>query len=97
MVRIGAERVGLTGGALTCQPNVYSGTLAVMQKYDGSSAPTMTLTIEEAARELRLSPLTVRRWVKAGKLPGVWLGNRWRIRRSDLAGLLAETSTTRTT
>src|SRR5438105_1637190 len=65
-----------------------SATLDAMQTSAKQLAPTMALTIAEAARELRLSPLTLRRWVKAGKLSGVWLGNRWRIPRTALSALL---------
>lgn len=69
---------------------IDSATLADMETPISVSAPTtLALTIEEAARELRLSPLTVRRWVRAGKLRGVWLGNRWRVPRDELVRLLS--------
>jgi excisionase family DNA binding protein len=46
------------------------------------------LTVHEAASLLRVSELTVRRWIWAGKLPAARLGRRVRIRPSDLHSLL---------
>ena len=44
------------------------------------------LTVEEVARELRVLPDTVRRWLRQKKLRGIMLANRraWRIRTSEL-------------
>jgi excisionase family DNA binding protein len=42
------------------------------------------LTVYEIARELRVDPESVRRWLRAGKLAGVNLGRAgWRVRRDD--------------
>ena len=50
-----------------------------------TDSPTELLTIREAARFLKVSPLTVRRWLKQGRLPAYRLGPRAiRIRRADL-------------
>lgn len=35
--------------------------------------------LEEAARQAQVSPRTARRWAKAGTMPAVLLGGRWRI------------------
>jgi excisionase family DNA binding protein len=43
----------------------------------------------EAAVVLRKHPLTVRRMLHAGKLPGVRIGGRYFIHRDDLARLVA--------
>jgi excisionase family DNA binding protein len=43
------------------------------------------LTIEEAADYLKLTPYTVRRYLREGKLPGLRVGGQWRIGREDLA------------
>lgn len=42
------------------------------------------LTVSEAARTLRVSDITIRRWIWAGKLPATRLGRVLRIRRADL-------------
>ena len=47
------------------------------------------LTIGEAARLLKVSTVTVQRWLKQGRLPAYRVGPRAvRIRRQDLAALL---------
>ncbi len=42
-------------------------------------------TVEEVADELRVTPETVRRWLRAGELPGLNLGRKagWRIDAAD--------------
>ena len=43
------------------------------------------LTVSEAAERLRLNPETIRRWLRDGRLSGVWLGSDkagWRISRA---------------
>ncbi len=50
------------------------------------------LTVEEAARELRVSAVTVRRYIKSGRLRCVRLGRNVRLRRDDIEGLVAEGS-----
>ena len=42
------------------------------------------LTVEEAAAYLRVTPATVYRLLRAGKLPGVRVGRQWRVRRTAL-------------
>ena len=42
------------------------------------------LTLREAAAFLRCSPDTVKRRVRAGKLPASKTGRRWHFRRADL-------------
>lgn len=48
------------------------------------------LTIEEAARYLKLSIETVRRYVRTGKLKATRLERQYRINREELDRLLAE-------
>jgi excisionase family DNA binding protein len=42
------------------------------------------LSVGEVADRFRASPLTVRRWIGAGKLPGVRIGRRWLIRADTI-------------
>ena len=42
------------------------------------------LTLREAAEVLRMSPRTVREYVRRGDIEGRIIGNRWRFRRADL-------------
>lgn len=43
------------------------------------------MTLEEASGLLKISVLEVRRLAKRGVLPGVKIGNRWRINTEALA------------
>jgi excisionase family DNA binding protein len=47
------------------------------------------MTITEAARILKLSTFTVRRYIKVGKLPAAKVGGQWRIRKNDLIDFVA--------
>lgn len=51
------------------------------------------LTVDEVADELRTSSTTIRRYLRAGKLPGFRLDQSWRISRAALDAFLAERST----
>jgi len=46
------------------------------------------LTIDEVAAMLKMKPKTVGNWLRAGKLPGVKLGDgpaaEWRVKKEDL-------------
>lgn len=43
------------------------------------------LTVDEVAEILKLTPYTIRQFLKAGTLPGVKIGARqWRVRKDDL-------------
>jgi len=42
------------------------------------------LTLQEVSALLRVSTQTVRRWIKAGKLPAYKVGRVWRIKDVDL-------------
>jgi excisionase family DNA binding protein len=46
------------------------------------------LSPNNVAERLNISPLTVRRWLKAGKMKGVRVGRLWRVRESDLEAFL---------
>jgi excisionase family DNA binding protein len=50
-----------------------------------AGAPERLLTPEQVAERLCLSVLTVRAWLRCGRLPGVKPGGRvWRVREHDL-------------
>lgn len=48
------------------------------------------MTVNEVAEKLKVTPLTVRRWINAGQLQGYHLGDRagWRISEEDLRSFL---------
>ena len=46
------------------------------------------LTIEESAKYLKLAEITIRKYVKNGKLPSYRHGRIIRLKRSDLDGFL---------
>ena len=49
------------------------------------------MTVAEVATMLRLNDQTVRKWLREGRLPGIYLGSRtagWRIRRADVVAFL---------
>lgn len=45
-------------------------------------------TVEEAASMLKVTALTVRRWLKSGELRGSKIGGLWRIKESDIEAAL---------
>lgn len=50
------------------------------------------LTVAQVAEILGVNPKTVKRWIQAGKLHGVWLGSDrvgWRVRPSEVDALIA--------
>ena len=47
-----------------------------------------SLTLDEAAKFLQMHPVTVRRHLRAGKLPGRKIGGEWRISRTALEQFL---------
>jgi len=48
------------------------------------------ITVPEAARRIRKNPETIRRWIRAGKLPAKKLGTQHLIEESDLEELTQE-------
>lgn len=59
-----------------------------------AEAPPELLTVAEAARYLRVSIDTVRRWCRSGELPCKFLGDRagYRILQTDIAAFLEKRS-----
>ena len=48
------------------------------------------LTVEEIARQLKVSPDTVRRWIREGRLPAIDLIGQYRIRLEDYERFLEQ-------
>jgi excisionase family DNA binding protein len=46
------------------------------------------ITPEEAADRLAVSPVTIRNWLRMGKLNGVKVSSLWRIREEDLENFI---------
>jgi excisionase family DNA binding protein len=44
---------------------------------------------EDVARELKVSPITVKKWLRKGALRGYKFGNRWRTTQRDLDTFVA--------
>lgn len=59
--------------------------------------PGRMFTIEDVAGRLSANEKTIRRWIKAGRLPAINLGHRmgYRIREADLDRFLLERQTNR--
>jgi len=49
------------------------------------------LRVSKAAHELGLHPLTVRKWIKAGKIQAIRVGNEARVPRSEIERLAGKT------
>ena len=50
------------------------------------------LTTEQVAQILQVHPLTVLKYIKAGKLKGIKLGRVWRLREQDVESFLEDRS-----
>lgn len=53
------------------------------------------LTVDEIARDLKVHPNSVRKWIKNGELIAINIGNEYRIRRSDYEDFLRRRQTAR--
>ncbi len=52
-----------------------------------------TLTVNEVAERLRMTPATIRLWIREGKLPAKRFGERkYMLREADVAELVSNTS-----
>ena len=48
------------------------------------------LTTQEIARLLKVHIITIRRYIHSGKLPALFFGKEFRVRKSDLEKFLAQ-------
>lgn len=48
------------------------------------------LTVKEVADRLKLTPYTVREWIREGKLKASKVGGVWRVKEDNLSALLEE-------
>ncbi len=51
------------------------------------------LTVEEVAKELRVDPKTVRRWIQRGELVAIDIGREYRIKRRALNDFISRRET----
>lgn len=56
----------------------------VHDENDAVSASEDLLTVEEVAHRLSVGPVTIYRWCREGRLPGLKLGKVWRVRQGAL-------------
>ena len=48
-------------------------------------------TVEQAAEKLKVSPQTIRAWLRNGTLPGHKVGHLWRITDEDIKEMFSKT------
>ncbi len=48
------------------------------------------LTTEQAAEKLQVKPLTMRKYLRNGTIPGRKFGREWRILETDLEGMVSQ-------
>jgi excisionase family DNA binding protein len=53
------------------------------------------LTVEDAAKKVKVHPETIRGWIRSGELPAVDIGGKYRIYPEDLNAFLKSRKTTR--
>lgn len=53
------------------------------------------LTVEDAAKRVKVHPETIRGWIRSGELPAVDIGGKYRIYPNDLEAFLRRRRTTR--
>jgi excisionase family DNA binding protein len=53
------------------------------------------LTVEDAAKKVKVHPETIRGWIRSGELPAVDIGGKYRIYPADLDAFLRRRKTTR--
>jgi excisionase family DNA binding protein len=53
------------------------------------------LTVEDAAKKVKVHPETIRGWIRSGELPAVDIGGKYRIYPEDLDDFLKRRKTTR--
>lgn len=46
--------------------------------------PENFISIEDAAKYLNIKPVTLRKWVKGGKVPAHQIGKQWKFKISEL-------------
>lgn len=53
------------------------------------------LTVDDAAKKVKVHPETIRGWIRSGELPAVDIGGKYRIYPEDLDAFLKRRKTTR--
>ena len=60
-----------------------------------TTKPQEWLTVAQSAQLLQLNPMTILRWIKAGKLPASKLGKSYRIAMKDVTKYLNDRKVTK--
>jgi len=60
-----------------------------------TTKPQEWLTVAQSAQLLQLNPITILRWIKAGKLPASKLGKSYRIASAVLRKYLSDRKVTK--
>ena len=60
-----------------------------------TTKPQEWLTVAQSAQLLQLNPMTILRWIKAGKLPASKLGRSYRIAMKDVTKYLNDRKVTK--
>ena len=60
-----------------------------------TTKPQEWLTVSQSAQLLQLNPMTILRWIKAGKLPASKLGKSYRIAATELTKYLNDRKVTK--
>jgi excisionase family DNA binding protein len=53
------------------------------------------LTVDDAAKKVKVHPETIRGWIRSGELPAVDIGGKYRIYPEDLDAFLRRRKTTK--
>jgi excisionase family DNA binding protein len=56
--------------------------------YVDSAMSEQLLTVGEVAERLRISSMTIYRWIEEGRLPAMQIGKQYRVRAADLDEVL---------
>lgn len=51
------------------------------------------LTVEDAAKELKVDTQTIRKWIRDGELPAISVGRQYRIKREDFDAFIEKRRT----
>ena len=65
--------------------------VCMIWSYNVSTMNPVFLTVTEVAAQLRVNPVTVRRWIADAKLPAIKAGSHYRIAQAEVDNLMTPT------